>query len=209
MALPQSGAGQPSYPANRPEFRGPPPAIEQFRQPDSIPLAPKQSPEAALPLAPRGRSTSGEALGGSGSALLTTLGSLALVLCLFFAVAYALRRGTPRAHAALPGEVVEILGRAPLPGRHQMHLVRCGHKLLLVAVSAAGADTLTEITDAAEVDRLCGLCHQHHPHSTTTAFRNILDQFGGDKGTVRDAALARTRSGRKTRLAGASEEHDA
>jgi hypothetical protein len=61
-----------------------------------------------------------------------------------------------------------------------MHLVRCGHKLLLVAISTAGADTLTEITDPVEVDRLCGLCRQSHPQSATTAFRNVLNQFGGD-----------------------------
>ena len=153
----------------------------------------------------RGQSSSGEASTGGSEALFTTLGSLALVLCLFFAAAYVLRRGTPHALAALPGEVVEILGRAPLPGRHQMHLVRCGHKLLLVAISTAGADTLTEITDPAEVDRLCGLCRQHHPHSATTAFRNVLNQFGGEA----DTPSMKSRTGRKTRMAGAIEDGDA
>jgi flagellar biogenesis protein FliO len=149
----------------------------------SIPLAPQQKQnEAALALAPRGQASAGESLNGDSGALLTTLGSLALVLCLFFAAAYVLRRGTPHAISGLPGEVVEILGRAPLPGRHQMHLVRCGHKLLLVAISATGADTLTEITDPAEVDRLCGLCRQNHPHSATTTFRPTLGYCGAPNG---------------------------
>ena len=111
---------------------------------------------------------------------MTTLGSLAVVLCLFLGVTWLLRRGAPAAATVLPGEVVEILGRAPLPGRHQMHLVRCGQKLLLVAVSAAGADTLTEITDPLEVDRLCGLCREHHPQSATASFRSILNQLGNE-----------------------------
>jgi flagellar biogenesis protein FliO len=144
-----------------------------------MPLAPRQQKtEAATPLAPRGRAASGEASIAPGGPLLTTLGSLAVVLCLFFAVAWIMRRGTPHALAMLPGEVVEILGRAALPGRHQMHLVRCGQKLLLVAVSTTGADTLTEITDPAEVDRLCGLCRESHPKSATATFRSIFNQLG-------------------------------
>lgn len=119
------------------------------------------------------------------------MASLAAVLGLFFAVAWVLRRGTPHTMAALPGEVVEILGRAPLPGRQQMHLVRCGHKLLLVAISATSADTLTEITDPLEVDRLCGLCRQSHPQSATATFRNILNQFGPDSASERKPRYAR------------------
>lgn len=173
---PRTNALQPTPP----EFRGPPQPITPSPT-YTNPLPPQQKKEAALALAPRGQASSSESLNGNGGALLTTLGSLALVLCLFFAAAYVLRRGTPHALSALPDEVVEILGRAPLPGRHQMHLVRCGHKLLLVAISAAGADTLTEITDPAEVDRLCGLCRQDHPHSATNTFRNVLNQFGGER----------------------------
>jgi flagellar biogenesis protein FliO len=143
------------------------------------PLPIPRKTEAPLPLAPRGQEISGETP-SSGDAVMTTLGSLAVVLCLFLAVTWLLKRGAPTASTVLPGEVVEILGRAPLPGRHQMHLVRCGHKLLLVAISTAGADTLTEITDPVEVDRLCGLCREHHPQSATASFRSILNQLGNE-----------------------------
>ena len=54
-------------------------------------------------------------------------------------------------------------GRAPLAGRQHVHLLRCGSKLLLVSVTPGGAETLTEVTDPAEVDRLAGLCRQAHP----------------------------------------------
>jgi flagellar biogenesis protein FliO len=105
-------------------------------------------------------------------------GSLAVVLGLFFAVVWVMRGATPKGLVLLPGEVVEVLGRAPLAGRQQVHLLRCGNKLLLVSVTPAGAETLTEVTDPLEVDRLAGLCRQAHPHSATAAFRQVLQQFG-------------------------------
>ena len=59
-----------------------------------------------------------------------------------------------------------------------MHLLRCGNKLLLVSVTPVGAETLTEVTDPIEVDRLAGLCRQAHPQSATATFRQVLNQFG-------------------------------
>jgi flagellar biogenesis protein FliO len=103
--------------------------------------------------------------------------SLAIVLGVFFLVAWGLRRATPAAGTVLPGEVFEVLGRAPMASRQQVHLLRCGHKLVLVSVTPAGAETLTEVTDPVEVDRLAGLCRQAHPHSATAAFRQVLGQF--------------------------------
>jgi hypothetical protein len=59
-----------------------------------------------------------------------------------------------------------------------MHLLRCGNKLLLVSVTPAGAETLTEVTDPLEVDRLAGLCRQAHAQSATVAFRQVFQQLG-------------------------------
>jgi flagellar biogenesis protein FliO len=103
---------------------------------------------------------------------------LAAVVALFLGLAWVMRRGMPGAQTLLPSEVVESLGRAPLAARQQMQLIRCGNKLLLVCVSSAGAETLTEITDPQEVERLSGLCRQSHPHSATKAFRQVLEQLG-------------------------------
>jgi flagellar biogenesis protein FliO len=103
---------------------------------------------------------------GSGS-LFTLFCSLALVLGLFFAVVWALRRVMPPGAGPLPAEAFETLGRAPLVGRHQAHLVRCGGKLLLISVGAAGVAPLAEITDPAEVDRLTALCRQSRGGGTT------------------------------------------
>jgi len=96
---------------------------------------------------------------------------------LFLVVAWVMRRATPGLGMLLPKEVVEVLGRTPLAGRHQLHLLRCGQKLLLVSASPAGVETLTEITEPLEVDRLSGLCRQARPDSTTAMFRQVFQQF--------------------------------
>lgn len=142
-----------------------------------VPLAPRGS-QAPLPLPPPGSSgrTQQGPRGGLGS-VVTVASSLALVLGVFFLVAWGMRRAAPAGGTALPGEVFEVLGRAPMASRQQVYLLRCGNKLVLVSVTAAGAETLTEITQPAEVDRLAGLCRQAHPNSATAAFRQVFGQF--------------------------------
>jgi flagellar biogenesis protein FliO len=110
--------------------------------------------------------------------LATMLAALGLVLGLFLTTIWLLRRSMPAGPRMLPSEVVEVLGRVALAGRQHAHLVRCGNKLLLLSVAPAGVETLTEITDPLEVDRLAGLCQQSHPHSASTAFRQVFQQFG-------------------------------
>ena len=143
--------------------------------PERLPSAyPALPPPGARNPAPAGESDG--RIGGIAS-LVTVGGSLALVLGLFMIMAWIMRRTVPGAVRALPGEVVEVLGRAPLAGRQQVHLIRCGGKLILVSVTPEGAETLTEITDAEEVDRLAGLCRETHPGSATNAFRHVFGQL--------------------------------
>lgn len=114
---------------------------------------------------------------GGLSSLVTIVGSLALVIGLFLIVAFLMRRATPTANLPLPDEVVEVLGRAPLANRQQVHLLRCGNKLLLVCVTPNGTETLTEITDPAEVDRLAALCRKNNDGSATANFRQVFQQL--------------------------------
>lgn len=115
------------------------------------------------------------------STLFTGLASLAVVLGLFFVVAWALRRGMPRGAAQLPSDVVEVLGRTPLASRQFAHLIRCGNKLVLIHLAPGSARTLTEITDPVEVDRLSGICRQAHLTSATVSFRQVFQQFAREK----------------------------
>ncbi len=133
--------------------------------PAARPPAPSGSAGSPTPLAPQNATPhpgTSRAAGGLES-LLTVGGSLAVVLAGFWAIAWALRRASPGGFRPLPSEAFELLGRAPLANRQQAQLLRCGNKLLLVAVSTEGAETLTEITDPAEVDRLAAACRSARP----------------------------------------------
>jgi flagellar biogenesis protein FliO len=107
----------------------------------------------------------------------TILSALAIVIGAFLIFAWLLRRGGQKTSAALPGDVVSVLGRVPLAARQFAHLLRVGNKLVLVTITPTGAETLTEVTDPVEVDRLVGLCQQFNPHSTTKAFEHVFRQL--------------------------------
>ena len=133
--------------------------------------------EKKLPLAKPGEVQGEKRIGGSTSSL---LGSLGIVVGLFLLAAWMLRRAMPRASQSLPTGVVEVLGRAPLTGRQHAHLIRCGNKLLLVSITPAGMETLTEITDPVEVDRIAGICQQGRGNSTTAAFRKVFSDLAAE-----------------------------
>jgi flagellar biogenesis protein FliO len=110
-------------------------------------------------------------------ALMTTATSLAVVVGLFLLLVWFQRRVSGRNGLRLPGAVVQTLGRVPLNGRQEMQLVQVGNKLLLLAVTATSAETLTEITDPAEIARLNGICQHDQPGSISASFREILSQL--------------------------------
>ena len=115
---------------------------------------------------------------GLGS-VVTVISSLAVVLGLFFITAWLMRRTGSGGASTLPNDVFELLGRAHLSNRQQVHLIRCGTKLLLVSVTPDGAETLTEIDDPDEATRLAGLCKANQAGSASAAFQQVLQQFAG------------------------------
>ncbi len=123
-------------------------------------------------------------------AVTTVIAALAIVLGLFFLVVWFTRRALPKAATSLPNEVVEVLGRTPLGNRQMMQVVRFGNKLLLLSVTTAGAETLSEISDAAEIDRITALCQQSRPDSISSTFRHVLAQFNNEPATVERANSA-------------------
>lgn len=112
--------------------------------------------------------------GSAARALMSLLG----VIGLFLGLAWLLRRASPKLAGRLPPQIVEDLGWTSLIGKGRLHLVRCGNKLILVHANASSVESLAEITDPAEVDRLAGLCRQSATHSSTQTFRQLLSQFG-------------------------------
>jgi flagellar biogenesis protein FliO len=106
---------------------------------------------------------------------------------LFFAIAWLSRKFAPAGTLSLPKEAVELLGHAPFAGRQQLRLLRVGNKLLLVAVSPAGLETLTEITDPTEVEHLLALCRRNRPGSSQAAFQQVLGQLAAEPERSRSA----------------------
>lgn len=146
-------------------------AVESSPQP-----LPAARQEKSLPLAPL--TSDGEPRKArSTSSLTAVLGSLAIVCGLFCVLAWVMRKGMPKGLNLLPRGAVEVLGRMPIAARQQVYLVRCGGKMLLLSVTAAGIEALTEITDPVEVDRLAGICQQAHPLSSTKSFHKVFEQF--------------------------------
>ncbi|MBI3838926.1 MAG: flagellar biosynthetic protein FliO [Planctomycetia bacterium] len=137
---------------------------------------PYHSPKT-LKLAPLSPDSPPGLRAGEIPSLVTGAASLGIVLGLFLLVVLVVRRGLPQNAVLLPREAVEILGRTPLVGKQQVHLVRCGNKILLLCASNTSVETLTEITDPVEVDRLAGICQQIRPHSVTSSFRQVMQQF--------------------------------
>lgn len=173
-----AGGQEPRSPCPVSSARLPIRLVDRSAQPAATLAAP--AADAALPLAPLAKPGADGRFrqSSTGEAVTKVVTSLAVVLGLFLLGMLLLRRGNARRGGTLPGEVVQTLGRAPLSGRQEMHLVRVGNKLLLLSVTPTGAETLTEITEPEEIDRLAGICRQNHPDSITASFREILWQCG-------------------------------
>jgi flagellar biogenesis protein FliO len=140
-------------------------------------LPQRASAGAAIRLAPPDATEGRRLPQFPGASPATILGSLGAVVGLFLIVAWVMRRGAPKGSGLLPREVVEVLGRTALVGRQQLQLLRLGSKLVLVSVSPTAVESVAEVTDPAEVDRLTGLCYQGHPHSATASFRQVIQSF--------------------------------
>ncbi len=125
-----------------------------------------------------GKKQSAGTASGTGTVTSVVFSSLAIVLGLFFLLVWLARCALPKSATALPSDVLEVLGRSPLASRHHLQLIRLGRRLLLVSVTAEGAETLAEITDPDEVNHLSGLCRQSQPNSISGSFRQILHQLG-------------------------------
>ena len=156
-----------TYPAGLCAQTAPP--NHQRPAPTSPVLAPRQAdPDAEAEREPSGLPST-----------VTVIGSLVLVLGIFFFGVWLFRQTTPAGFGVLPAEAFESLGRARLTTRQQVHLLRCGNKVLLVAVGAAGAETLTEIADPEEVERLVELCRRPRSGGAAAAFRQVFSREEG------------------------------
>lgn len=116
----------------------------------------------------------------------TVATALAIVIGAFLLFAWALRRGGKNSNlrgSIVPADAVCVLGRVMLAPRQSAELLRVGNKLVLVTMTPAGPSTITEVTDAAEVDRIVGLCQQSGTLSTTKMFEQVFQQMSNEPTT--------------------------
>ncbi len=132
------------------------------------PITPPKSRDARGAISPRNARPE--------SAWWTTLGGLATVLVLLGGTAWVVRKNLPTVPKGLPKSVVEILGRRSLEPRVAIHLVRCGSRILVLGTSPQGMVSLAEITDAAEVDFVSGLCRAED-EASQHSFLDLVGKF--------------------------------
>jgi len=82
-----------------------------------------------------------------------TLLALAVVVVLIFVARIMLKRFGP-VSGPQRREVLDVLARASVSPRHQLLLVRVGHRVVLVGQGPSSLTTLSEVTDAEEVAAL-------------------------------------------------------
>jgi flagellar biogenesis protein FliO len=151
-------------------------APETFNPSSSSSIAQSQS----LLLKPRTSSMGDNATEGgkprasSFGSVLTMFSSLIVVLAIFFGFMLMLKKANRGSNSELPRDVFQVLGTSRIAGRHSLFLLRLGHKLVLVHAGSGEVQTITEVTDPAEVDRLCGSCEENQPNSLTQSFRQVL-----------------------------------
>lgn len=123
---------------------------------------------------------------------------LAMVVGLFLLCVALLKRSGPSPTSPLPQEAVAVLGRVPLMPKQYAHLLQVGNKLVLVTISGERTDTITEITEPAEVDRLLALCMKGARQSSSAEFQRVLGQISKEstRGFLgREAAYSRSARG--------------
>ncbi len=111
---------------------------------------------------------------------ITVVASLAGVIGLFLLVAWGTKKALPGGTGRLPTEVLEPLGRLPVTSKTELQLLRLGSKLVLVSSNGGSMDTVCEVTDPLEVERLLALCRKQKPNSSTVAFRETLSQVSAE-----------------------------
>jgi flagellar protein FliO/FliZ len=199
--------------ASNPMMRKPSVASATSQAANSIPLTPAiRAAESAAdrrlapPSAPRARSADGQRSsaasflpGGLGQfkGFASAGAGLAIVIALFLLFSWTMHRGGPKSAGVLPESAFAVLGRAPLTAQSFAQLLRVGNKLVLVAMSADGAQPLTEVTDPLEVDRIAGLCMSGKPTGSSAEFQQVLAQLSKEpaRGFLgREASQSRRRA---------------
>ncbi|MFN9417880.1 MAG: FliO/MopB family protein [Pirellula sp.] len=167
----------------------------RLSQPQTIPAASASQPSklGSIALKPSDPNAKGDIKKPTNSigSFLSVIFSMGIVISLFLGLAWVYKKSLPKSMGRLPHEVVQVLGRTSISPRQQMYVVRFGKKLLLVSQQPGQTQTLSEISDDEEVDRLTGMCESNLPSSSTQSFSEVLRQVATGQRTT-DRRRSRT-----------------
>lgn len=108
--------------------------------------------------------------------------SLAAVLGLVVAGAWAFKRFAPRTAGMFGSGTLKVLARTYLGPKQMVSLVSVPGRLLVVGSTQQSVSTLAEITDPAEMERVLTVFERNSPKSASEAFKNIMATVTGREG---------------------------
>ena len=165
-------------PASAPTARTPPPPDQSA----TSTFTPVEPPQERLPLGSPPTSEQGTLGAGTGGGgwMLKTLTALGVVIVLIFAVRFVLQRMGGRAVGATTNGIVEVLGRATIGPKTQVLFLKLHQRVLVVAQSPSGFNTLTCLDDPEEVAWVMTELEAARPTSISQTFRHLIDRFDRD-----------------------------
>lgn len=135
---------------------------------DARAAAPQNRPRESIMLQ-RPSATSSEKTNPAPS-LTTPFVALLVVVVLIIVAAKVLGRKESAFRGAFAAEAFDILSRRAIDARNSLVLVRVGDKLVVIGLSPNGMNSLSEITDRAEVERLTNLSKTNEPQRASRWF---------------------------------------
>ena len=109
--------------------------------------------ESKTPIAPSGRAISRPGAKGVGSTVLTTFGSLALALCVFFGLLAIARYLTGRSRGLCASHEIEIVERIRFDAKSELVAIKWrGQSILAVANSNGWRALARDVANAADVE---------------------------------------------------------
>jgi flagellar biogenesis protein FliO len=127
--------------------------------------------------------------------------SLTLVLGIFAILVWVARKSGIQQSSSLPSPVIQVLGRSVLAPRQQLYVLRFGPKLLLVSHQLGQTQTLSEIEDPVEVERITAECNSSS-YGSNKSFKQVFQEMAQKTSSLnRDSFLRASKSGSSKGLA--------
>lgn len=168
-----------------PDALAPTPAPHTAAPPDpsaTSTFRPIEPPQESLSLGAPPPSAPGTLSAGTddGGWMLKTLTALGVVIALIFALRFMLQRMGGRAVGATTNGIVEVLGRTNIGPKTQVLFLKLHQRVLVVAQSPSGFNTLTCLDDPEEVAWVMTELETARPTSISQSFRHLIDRFDRD-----------------------------